>query len=114
MSDVHEVTDSVKALPVSKLFEDKHVDLELTQLTESMDGKVPITVSDINRPGLAMAGFVENFLAERIQVIGQTEVALLSSLSEEARTVSELSGTADAREGLAAVIERRKPKFTGR
>jgi 2-(1,2-epoxy-1,2-dihydrophenyl)acetyl-CoA isomerase len=35
-------------------------------------------------------------------------------LSEEARTVSELSGTADAREGLAAVIERRKPVFTGR
>lgn len=35
-------------------------------------------------------------------------------LSEEARTVSELSGTSDAREGLAAVIERRKPVFTGR
>lgn len=35
-------------------------------------------------------------------------------LSEEARTVSELSGTADAREGLAAVIERRKPVFTGK
>ncbi len=34
-------------------------------------------------------------------------------LSEEARTVSELAGTADAREGLAAVIERRKPVFTG-
>lgn len=35
-------------------------------------------------------------------------------LPEEARTVSELSGTADAREGLAAVIERRRPHFTGR
>ncbi|HEY0911657.1 MAG TPA: enoyl-CoA hydratase-related protein, partial [Bradyrhizobium sp.] len=35
-------------------------------------------------------------------------------LSEEARTVSELSGTADAREGLAAVIERRAPTFVGR
>jgi 2-(1,2-epoxy-1,2-dihydrophenyl)acetyl-CoA isomerase len=35
-------------------------------------------------------------------------------LPEEARTVSELSGTADAREGLAAVIERRRPRFTGR
>jgi len=36
-----------------------------------------------------------------------------SCLSEEARTVSELAGTADAREGLAAVIQRRKPVFTG-
>lgn len=34
-------------------------------------------------------------------------------LPEESRTVSELSGTADAREGLAAVIERRKPVFNG-
>lgn len=34
-------------------------------------------------------------------------------LGEESRTVSELSGTADAREGLAAVIERRAPRFTG-
>jgi 2-(1,2-epoxy-1,2-dihydrophenyl)acetyl-CoA isomerase len=36
------------------------------------------------------------------------------ALPDEARTVSELSGTADAREGLAAVIERRPPVFTGR
>lgn len=32
---------------------------------------------------------------------------------DEARTVSELSGSADAREGLAAVLERRAPRFTG-
>lgn len=35
-------------------------------------------------------------------------------LAEEARTVSELSGTADSLEGLRAVIERRPPKFVGR
>jgi 2-(1,2-epoxy-1,2-dihydrophenyl)acetyl-CoA isomerase len=35
-------------------------------------------------------------------------------LTEEARIVSELSGTEDSREGLAAVIERRKPNFLGR
>jgi 2-(1,2-epoxy-1,2-dihydrophenyl)acetyl-CoA isomerase len=40
--------------------------------------------------------------------------AVEQCLSDEARTVSELSGTADAREGLAAVIERRAPRFTGR
>jgi 2-(1,2-epoxy-1,2-dihydrophenyl)acetyl-CoA isomerase len=35
-------------------------------------------------------------------------------LPEESRTVSELSGTADALEGLRAVIERRPPRYTGR
>jgi 2-(1,2-epoxy-1,2-dihydrophenyl)acetyl-CoA isomerase len=35
-------------------------------------------------------------------------------LPEEARVVAELSGTADAREGLAAVIEKRRPRFAGR
>ncbi len=37
-----------------------------------------------------------------------------AQLPEEARTVAELSGTADSREGLAAVIERRPPGFVGR
>ncbi len=37
-----------------------------------------------------------------------------AAMPEEARTVSELSGTEDVREGLAAVIEKRQPKFTGR
>ena len=41
-------------------------------------------------------------------------LGLEACLPEEARTVSELSGTADAREGLAAVIGRRAPAFTGR
>ncbi|MCA0203915.1 MAG: enoyl-CoA hydratase/isomerase family protein [Proteobacteria bacterium] len=35
-------------------------------------------------------------------------------LPEEARTVAGLSSTADSREGLAAVIEKRAPRFTGR
>lgn len=42
-----------------------------------------------------------------------TERGFDGQLPDEARTVSTLSGTADAREGLAAVIERRDPIFTG-
>lgn len=37
-----------------------------------------------------------------------------SAMPEESRTVAELSGTADSREALAAVIEKRKPIFQGR
>lgn len=35
-------------------------------------------------------------------------------LADEARAVADLSDTEDAREGLAAVIERRRPEFRGR
>jgi 2-(1,2-epoxy-1,2-dihydrophenyl)acetyl-CoA isomerase len=38
---------------------------------------------------------------------------VVERLAEESRTVSELSGSADALEGLAAVIERRAPNFNG-
>lgn len=34
-----------------------------------------ITVSEINRPGLAIAGHLENFRSERIQIIGKGEYA---------------------------------------
>jgi 2-(1,2-epoxy-1,2-dihydrophenyl)acetyl-CoA isomerase len=47
-------------------------------------------------------------------VWGGVGASVEQRLAEEARTVSELSGTPDALEGLRAVIERRKPRFTGR
>ncbi|WP_067904385.1 enoyl-CoA hydratase/isomerase family protein [Nocardia vaccinii] len=46
-------------------------------------------------------------------VWGGVGATLAERLPEEARTVSELSGTADSREGLAAVLERRAPQFRG-
>jgi HPr kinase/phosphorylase len=40
-------------------------------------------VSDIHRPGMALMGFIENFLPERLQILGQTESIYLSQLSDE-------------------------------
>ncbi|WP_426435730.1 enoyl-CoA hydratase/isomerase family protein [Bradyrhizobium genosp. P] len=60
------------------------------------------------------AGAPKALAATKRLVWAGTGTSIEQCLSEEARTVSELSGTADAREGLAAVIERRKPIFTGR
>jgi 2-(1,2-epoxy-1,2-dihydrophenyl)acetyl-CoA isomerase len=60
------------------------------------------------------AGAPKALAATKRLVWSGTAISVEQCLSEEARTVSELSGMADAREGLAAVIERRKPNFTGR
>lgn len=43
-------------------------------------GEVQITSPEVNRPGLALAGFYEVFEAERIQLIGKAETKYLSSL----------------------------------
>jgi HPr kinase/phosphorylase len=68
-------------IPVSRLFEDRKDAFEFVRMTDFLDSPVQITVSDINRPGLAMAGYIGNFLSERIQVVGETEVGLLASFT---------------------------------
>jgi HPr kinase/phosphorylase len=73
----------VKTLGVARLYEDQREDLQLDLLTESLASKREITVSDINRPGMALMGFVENFLPERIQILAQTELTYLATLSPE-------------------------------
>jgi HPr kinase/phosphorylase len=74
----------VQTLSVARLFEDQRHELQLEQLTESLASQVEITVSDIHRPGMALMGFVENFLPERIQILAQTELTYLATLTPEA------------------------------
>jgi HPr kinase/phosphorylase len=71
----------VQNLSAARLYEDQREELQLEVLTESLASKREITLSDINRPGMALMGFVENFLPERIQIIAQTEVTYLHTLS---------------------------------
>ena len=70
----------MQTLSVARLFEDQRQDLQLEQLTESLASKREITVSDVNRPGMALMGFVDNFLPERIQILAQTELTYLATL----------------------------------
>ena len=73
----------MKTLGVARLYEDQREELQLELLTESLASRCEITVSDINRPGMALMGFVENFLPERIQILAQTELTYLATLSPE-------------------------------
>src|SRR5512136_2226948 len=43
----------------------------------------PITQPDINRPGLALSGFFDDFNAKRLQLFGNGETAYLRKLSQE-------------------------------
>src|SRR5262245_66159498 len=73
----------VRAIGVARLFEDQREELQLELLSESLASQAEITVADIHRPGMALMGFVENFLPERIQIIAQTELTYLATLSPE-------------------------------
>jgi HPr kinase/phosphorylase len=42
----------------------------------------PITTSDISRPGIEMAGYFEHYPAERIQLLGKTELSFFERLSD--------------------------------
>jgi HPr kinase/phosphorylase len=47
----------------------------------------PITTSDISRPGIEMAGYFEFYPAERIQLLGRTELSFFEELSESERVL---------------------------
>ncbi|QHS23256.1 HPr kinase/phosphorylase [Virgibacillus sp. MSP4-1] len=44
-----------------------------------------IVKSDISRPGLEMAGYFKHYAAERIQLLGKTEISFFSELSDDMR-----------------------------
>jgi len=59
----------------------ERLSLELIVGQEGLQRK--ITVPDINRPGLALAGYYDYFAFERIQVLGRTELSYLQGLDRE-------------------------------
>ncbi len=79
-------SNSTPSITVGQLYEQQREVLSLELLTRTADSSTQITVSDINRPGMALMGFTENFLAERIQILGRTEIAFLATLDERGRS----------------------------
>ena len=59
--------------------------LALELVNEAEEGPIPITVSDTHRPGLALTGFMQNYLHERVQVLGETEILYLNTRAEDVR-----------------------------
>jgi len=74
-----------KVLSVEDFFTSNSKALSLVCLNDHREGQLPITAADIHRPGLALTGFMENFLNERIQILSETEIYYLNSRKDKDR-----------------------------
>ncbi|MBJ8345152.1 enoyl-CoA hydratase/isomerase family protein [Antrihabitans sp. YC2-6] len=104
----------------------KAMEILLTNPTLSADDALAIglltKVVDDDAVEAEALAYAKQFVDAAPKAVGATKrllwggvgATVTDRLPEEARTVSALSGTADSLEGLAAVIERRSPNFTGR
>ncbi len=66
----------------------EQVDLKLSPLTGETGLSRKIANAETNRPGLALAGYVERFSSNRIQILGETELTYLKSLPVDQRRAS--------------------------
>lgn len=75
-------------LTVEKLFEENKNRLKLEILNNKSSFSKKINEREVHRPGLALSGFVDVFTYNRVQVIGNTELAYLETLSPTKRETS--------------------------
>ncbi len=75
----------METLDVGLFFKENEgrLDLELVTTREGLRRK--ITEKNLHRPGLALAGFLELFTYQRIQILGNTEMTYLRNLDEAQR-----------------------------
>ncbi len=79
------------AFTVGRLFEMMREPLQLELIGDDVGLQREIMTSEVSSPGLVLAGYVERFPVQRVQVFGQTEITYLVSLpAAERRRVLEL------------------------
>ena len=70
---------------VGRLIERLKGALQLEQLAGTYGHEREIAMADVASPGLALAGYVGRFPAQRVQVLGETEVTYLATLDPAER-----------------------------
>lgn len=83
-------------MAVAEFYEKMRERLGLRLLSQGLHSRSRLVTSDINRPQLALTGFVENFLWDRLQIFGETEIRYLNSLGEKecGKAISQILGFA--------------------
>ncbi len=74
-------------IPVHRLLLEKGEEFDLEILSGEKGLENRITHSELHRPGLAFAGFLEVFTFDRIQILGNTEISYLTSLEGTERRI---------------------------
>ena len=77
-----------QSITIGYLFESNKKRLHLTSLTGEIGFGKEIKDKNIHRPGLALAGYVQLFRYDRVQVCGNTEMRYLDQLKPEERKQS--------------------------
>ena len=68
------------SVPLSKLV--KEFDLQIEFASSDYD-EIRLTVEDVSRPGIQLAGYFDHFDPMRLQVLGNVEMSYLARLSDE-------------------------------
>lgn len=87
---------------VGQLFTELADVLQIVNVEENGGLDRPVRGTEINRPGLALAGYFARFSHRQIQVLGMTELSYLASITEERR--SEIFRKITSYEGLPCFI----------
>jgi HPr kinase/phosphorylase len=75
-----------RTLTVRRFLERSGQSLILRDLNDGIGLDCTIPNAEVSSPGLALAGYVDRFVAERLQVLGETEITYLVSLPVAERT----------------------------
>jgi HPr kinase/phosphorylase len=74
-----------RSITVGQFLERSGDSLQLEDLGEGRGLDRIIPGAEISSPGLALAGYVDRFVGERLQVLGETEITFLASLESAYR-----------------------------
>ncbi len=69
------------SIPVSRLLEHLTHDMDFEMLAGYQGTGKPIYSWDVNRPGLALSGYVDYFANDRVQILGNTEIHFMERMS---------------------------------
>ena len=67
-------------IPVSRMLEHMTQDLDFELLAGFQGVERPVFSWDVNRPGLALSGYLDYFANDRVQVLGNTEIHFMERM----------------------------------